>query len=236
MSSKGPPSWLEGFQKEWGGALTQPLQHATGVLLSPHPSPGLAAYNRQYWFRLFSVLQKTYELTATLVGYWHFNLLAQDYLSFEPPHHFDLASITTAFPDFLAKVLTPSRLASLEYGVEALCVVQAAQLERAMEQALLAPHHAPYGPDRFVADLAGHLQLGAGPHWQILSLDWPLWRIDPGALVPGWRNRSSERLRRAQHLLVMRWRGTLCRYELDPNQARLYESLRSSARFLFRRN
>ena len=118
MSADAPP-WLAAFQARFSAVLCAPLDRSTGTLrerAADYPADAcgdalatgrqsaaerLAVYNRQYWFRLFSVLQHEYRLTARLLGAWHFNELAGRFLEANPPRHPDLGCAADGFVTFL---------------------------------------------------------------------------------------------------------------------------------------
>ena len=95
-------STLERFQRQFSAAIRTPLDRTSGTLaaapvqysaeLRAAVSAGavtaderIATYNRQYWFRLFTVLQNAYPLTTALVGAWAFNIVVEQYLLAHPP-------------------------------------------------------------------------------------------------------------------------------------------------------
>jgi Putative DNA-binding domain len=97
MSWPSSPGWLLELQASFGDMLRTPLDRSTGSLRAndaAYPAPlmraarpardqsggeRLAAYNRQYWFRLFTVLQRAFPLTSRLIGFWHFNEYATEF-------------------------------------------------------------------------------------------------------------------------------------------------------------
>jgi hypothetical protein len=124
--SRPAPGWLADFQARFGSMLRTPLDHASGTLtaatekydpqLSAEALAGplssgaerLAVYNRQYWFRLFSVLHAGFPLTARLMGYWELNEVAAHYLLAHPPRGWDIEQIADGFPAFFAGALGES--------------------------------------------------------------------------------------------------------------------------------
>ncbi len=105
------PAWLADFQAHFGEALRTPLDRTRGTLIAtPASYPSalaadagaarLAVYNRQYWFRLFTVLHDAFPLTARLVGYWDFNEHAAAYLRAHPPRTWDLDDVPAGFATF----------------------------------------------------------------------------------------------------------------------------------------
>jgi len=116
--SRSAPDWLADFQARFGSVLRTPLDRASGTLtaVTAHYDPQLCAealdgplscgaerlavYNRQYWFRLFTVLQAGFPLTARLMGFWEFNAVAENYLLVHPPRAWDIEQIADGFPAF----------------------------------------------------------------------------------------------------------------------------------------
>src|SRR5688500_16487545 len=96
-------AWLAQWQGEFGTVLRTPLDRRTGSLravAADYPSTlverllpstqltageRLAVYHRQYWFRLLGALQQAYPLMVRLLGTWHFNHLAGEFLQQKPP-------------------------------------------------------------------------------------------------------------------------------------------------------
>lgn len=61
----------------------------------------LAVYNRQYWYRLFSVLQEEYPLLCRLLAVERFNRMASAFLHRHPSRSPLLRDLSQALPDFL---------------------------------------------------------------------------------------------------------------------------------------
>lgn len=120
MSRREGPEWLREFQERFTDVLRTPLDRSTHVLRAqteayPRASielaldgprstaaQRLAVYNRQYWFRLFTVLQTAYSVTARLMTYWRFNEFAARFLSANPPRGWDLDRVPDGFDRFVA--------------------------------------------------------------------------------------------------------------------------------------
>ncbi|RYE86013.1 MAG: DUF2063 domain-containing protein, partial [Myxococcales bacterium] len=123
VSTRPGPGWLGEFQARFGTVLRTPLDRATGTLRAAvtaydadlcretqdawwGPASGcLAVYNRQYWFRLFTVLQQALPLTTALVGPWAFNELAADFLLAHPPASWDIDLVPDGFAAHLPALL-----------------------------------------------------------------------------------------------------------------------------------
>ncbi|HEX7665851.1 MAG TPA: DNA-binding domain-containing protein [Polyangiaceae bacterium] len=113
--TKPAPSWLADFQARFGAAITAPLDRTSGtlrakpssydpVLVASTSERRLAIYNRQYWFRLFEVLQSAYPLTMRLLGAWGFNGLASRFLEQAPPASWNVDDATNHFETFLGSI------------------------------------------------------------------------------------------------------------------------------------
>jgi hypothetical protein len=81
-----------------------PLDLSSRVVADAKGSGGsrLAIYHRQYWYRLFGVLQREFPLVTGLLGPWHFNGLASAFLRQHPPRGHDLGHAGIGFAEFLA--------------------------------------------------------------------------------------------------------------------------------------
>jgi hypothetical protein len=124
--SRSAPGWLADFQVRFSSMLRTPLDRASGTLTattaeydpqlcaealdgpSSCAAERLAVYNRQYWFRLFSVLHAGFPLTAHLIGYWEFNAVAANYLLAHPPGGWDIEQVADGFRAFFEDSLGES--------------------------------------------------------------------------------------------------------------------------------
>ncbi|MDX2091201.1 MAG: DNA-binding domain-containing protein [Kofleriaceae bacterium] len=135
---------LEQFQQQFSAMLRSPLDRSTGTLRARtdtyarelvqsvcdagvDPRERLAVYNRQYWFRLFGVLQQEHRLTVALLGAWAFNDLATQFLVAKPPQGHDLGAIAEGFAAFASAMLQRKEIA------------EALAIDRAFRTAALAP-------------------------------------------------------------------------------------------------
>ena len=202
MSWPASPAWLLELEAAFGQMLRTPLARGTGTLRAEtsayppallaqarpgaglSPAERLSVYNRQYWFRLFTLLQRSFPLTAQLVGFWRFNELASDFLGQRPPRSWDIARIGEGFVDFLSEALP---LADLELppprrDLPRAALLEAARIDEAYRDVFSAPASAPYQPllDDAALLLHGRLQLSRAV--ALLSESWPLCELRRGTL------------------------------------------------------
>jgi hypothetical protein len=169
--SRPAPGWLADFQAAFGTMLRTPLERASGTLtaavarydprLSAQALDGplasgaerLAVYNRQYWFRLFSVLHAGFPLTARLMGYWELNAVASKYLLAHPPRGWDIEQIADGFRTFFEDALSESEPALR------LALIESVRIDAAYREVFRAASSPPYRPSASeAADLpSGHL-------------------------------------------------------------------------------
>lgn len=170
-----PPAWLGDFQARFGEALRAPLSRETGTLtVTPRAreaalgatASGLALYNRQYWFRLFTVMHGAYPLLTRLLGPWRLNELAEGFLLAQPPRGWDLADAALGFERHLRHQLDdPAREVLLE----------AAELDAAWQRAWRAAPAAPLRPTERDADALLASRLEPTPGFSLLCERWALW-------------------------------------------------------------
>lgn len=91
------PSLLSAVQDSFSKALRLPIVDQNGAMLEQNLSKGLDAYHRQYWMRLFTVLQGQFPLLSKLIGARPFNVLVQGYLLEHAPSHRDLGEVPRRF-------------------------------------------------------------------------------------------------------------------------------------------
>lgn len=170
----------------------------------------LASYNRQYWFRLLTVMQEEYPLLRHLLGIGDFNRMAIDYLTAFPSRSPQLRHLSDSLVDFLEADEAWGTLQSR----------QCARLEHAHIQAFDARHCSP--AVLTAAALSAPLRLQ--PHLSLVAEGWDLvdWRarvrldhddaiavtlVERPAWWAIWRHRDgvrSTRLGAHQHALLAR--------------------------------
>ena len=195
MTSRDAPPWFRTLQSRFGAMLQTPLARGSGTLraapASYDPSlvretsiPGrdvsagqrLATYNRQYWFRLFSVLHGAFPLTTRLFGHWTFNAYASRFISAHPPRGWDIEDIALGFDEFLAQELEGTWV-TIEPGGslrESAALLEAARIDAAFYGVFRAPQVAPFLPRPEDAERLLTGQLVLSPAAALFTEHWPL--------------------------------------------------------------
>jgi hypothetical protein len=253
MSWPALPAWLLELEGAFGRMLHQPLSRSTGTLraeTSAYPaellaqakpagalSQGerLAVYHRQYWFRLFTLLQRAYPLTAQLVGFWRFNELASEFLLAHPARGWDIDQVGHGFADFLSQDFLNQALpdADLELappraGLPRAALLEAARIDAAYHDVFSAPTVTPYTPALDDAARLAQGRLRLSPAVALLTESWPLCELR--RRVVGSQSLDAS-LALGQRLAAPRWwllgrdglkLGLLA---LEPREAQLLELL-----------
>lgn len=229
MSWAASPTWLLELQQRLGSLLRTPLDRTAGslraltseydaelvaaALASPTLSSAerLAVYHRQYWFRLFTVMQGQYPLTARLLGYWHFNDYAARHLAQRPPRGFDIDTVGDGFAEFLASELAGTAPAD------------AAPIDAAFHRVAGAPQTEPLRLGPADAARLGSSCLALSPSVAILKERWRLCELRAKLLEQTSESvvMLPERLPEPQHWLLTRNGTTLGVVALAPLEAEL---------------
>lgn len=226
---KEAPAWLAEFQESFGKVLRTPLEQSNGMLLSHLPklwtelgvlprsqraaAAGLSDYQRQYWFRLLTVLQEDFSLTTHLMGLRAFNQWAQKYLLEVPPRAYDLAKVREHFADFLKSADQPALF------------LQAVQLDEIRAEVFMAPDHQPWQWQVEESDEPALIELRAAPDWRIFHEEWALVDLYLHRPHLGGDAPCPEPQGRAQSWLIQRDVQGLVYRPVTKTQARLYELL-----------
>ncbi len=239
MSQRAGPAWLAELQARFGAVLRTPLDRGTGTLrarsseydtgaldevLDAHNATAperLAVYNRQYWFRLFSVLQTAFPLTVRLLGAWHFNDHAARFLLAHPPHSWDLDRAPDGFEDFLPGSLS-EELAERDAWLEA------ARLDAAWRALFSAPETPPFHPRAEDAARLLDARLVASRSVALFVERWPL--IELKRALAGARGEAPvpvpPRLSQPQCWALVRERAGIRQLVLEPREGELFALLR----------
>lgn len=183
MSTRAAPDWLAEMQARFGATIRTPLDRATGTLRAAtadypagavadvrdaHNASGverLAVYNRQYWFRLFTVMQTAFPLTTALLGAWRMNDYAARFLLAHPPRSWDLDRAPDGFERFVVE--------ALEEDVPQDALRDAARLDAAWRALFRAPAAAPYRPRPEDAARLLDARLAPSPAVALYVERWP---------------------------------------------------------------
>jgi hypothetical protein len=152
-TSRNAPAELKDFQRWMGRANARPLLpgnatvprgvdgaslelEANARLRSRGGMSGLErleVYNRQYWFRLITILQEEYPCAVHVIGLDAFNGWVIRYLDAHPPASPYLATLDAGFPEFVRKRYR---------GRNRDAVLEAVAYDRALSRAFDAPEGA----------------------------------------------------------------------------------------------
>lgn len=226
MTLRPVPAWLEDLELRFGAMLALPLGREGGSLdATPESydpvlarevragprsraSARLAVYQRQYWFRLLTVMHTAFPLTTRLLGHWHFNELAARFLSAHPATGPDIDAVPDEFDSFLAAV-APSQglvLARPPVELDREVLLEAARLDAAYRRVLRAPEVPHYRPNAADAErlLAGRLELSRAV--ALLTDTFGSWELRRRILdEPGEAPvRAPPRLANARHGVLVR--------------------------------
>jgi hypothetical protein len=185
----------------------------------------LATYHRQYWFRLFTVLQGLYLLTARLVGYWQFNDLAARHLTERPPSGFDIDTIGAGFDEGLARHLASDGVVVKpgHGGIPNAAVVEAARVDAAFHRVTRAPRSTPFRPSTDDAVQLGESRLRLSPDVALISERYAFAEQRLGLAE---KSADSVQLGPAQpavkHWLLARRETKLGLIALEPQEAELF--------------
>jgi hypothetical protein len=237
-------NWLADWQRRFGDALMTPLDRDSGTLAatperydrdllaglvaSPtHDAPArLAVYQRQYWFRLFGVLQHEYRLTAALVGAWAMNGLAAEFLLAHPPRVADLRHAADGFTAHLEATLPPGGVVPgpRQPKVPRALVVEGARVDAAFRTVLAAPEAPRYRPSAAEAEPLARSRLVPSGSWVIVEETRAMCAQHRllGDVAPARPVAPPPRHPRPQALAIARVDEALRVLPLEPLQARLY--------------
>jgi hypothetical protein len=190
VSRVGSPTWLAELQQQFGSVLRTPLDARSGSLraqpeqyeaqlvaaVSGDARGRLAVYNRQYWFRLLTVMQTSWPLTARLLGLFHFNVHAQQFLLRVPPAHYDLRQVTLGFDAFLADAI---RVTEVDRGpryqpLPTPALLEAAALDAAFARVFHAPAQPRFDPSQYAPQDIVQRKLVSSAAYARIVEHWPL--------------------------------------------------------------
>lgn len=259
------PEWLSELQARFGAVLRTPLDRSSGTLRAQTseyadalggavlpgptlpPAERLAIYNRQYWCRLFGVLQNEYPLTARLFGFWQFNEHAARFLAARAPAGQDIQDAADGFDEHLAATLPHSRaeseMASRAPSTSPAALVppaapgspaaprrallEAAAIDAAWRRVHAAPDEPHFRPSPEDAARIGDCHLRPRSGWTVIDESWPLVELRRTlAVTPGeGAARLPPALAAPQSWVLFRAPGGAAQLALLPRQAELFRLL-----------
>jgi len=227
------PAWLADFQARFSSVLRTPLDRTTGTLRATPSSydpavdareahnasarDRLAVYNRQYWFRLFTVLQGTFPLTTRLLGHWAFNEWAARHLLAHPPRSWDVDEAATGFPAHFAEVYD---------GADRDALVEAVTIDAAWRAVFRAPDLVPYRPSAEDAARLLDARLLPSPSVVVFEEHWPLVELRASLVDDPGETRVALPPAATQWWAVMRKPTGIARMRLEPREGQLFALLR----------
>lgn len=225
MNRSATEAWLADIQRRFGELVRTPLDATSGTLraqpkrydetlvaaVQGAARARLAVYNRQYWFRLLTVMQHSWQLTARLLGLFHFNLHAQAFLLEHPPCEYDLRSATLGFDHYLAARRTEP------------LVLEAAALDATFARVFHAPAEPRFDPKKHSRRALLQRKLIRSSAYARFEEHWPL--VELRSQLQDDSSESAEPapppLRAAQTWAIYRNPQGIAQLHLTPWQARL---------------
>lgn len=242
MGDPRPPDALERLQRRFGDSIATEFEfleddtvwrprvehYAEDVLREMTPRGDLsgperlATYNQQYWFRLFTVMQKEYPLLRHLLGVSHFNRMVSAYLTRYPSRSPSLRYLSARLRDFLAE----------DHEWNRPVLRECAELEFRFIETFDAAQLPPLDPDRLEPEEAAELierPLRFQPHWFLFEEHWNL--VELRRRVRGDDDDEIEVEPVARHALWAGFRGAtgITTRQLGVHQFRLLERLHGGA-------
>jgi hypothetical protein len=178
-----PPAGLKDFQRWLGRASARPLlagdtsskrgvdgaslrAEAEKRLRSRNGMSGLErleVYNRQYWFRLITIMQEEYPCALHVIGLDAFNGWVIKYLDANPPASPYLATLDAGFPGFLRRRYR---------GKNRDRALEAVAYDKALSRAFDAPEGARPSPANAAKAASPKTRWALAPHVTPLWLHW----------------------------------------------------------------
>jgi hypothetical protein len=179
----------------------------------------LAVYNRQYWFRMFDVLQRTFPLTARLLGHWLFNDYASRFLLAHPPRGWDIDRACDGFVAFFSEAVGDAASAERDAWIES------ARLDDAWQRVFGAPEIEPYRPSAADAEHLLEGRLTPSPAVALVEEHWPLLELRAQVLRDGNGEKAvplPPRLPRSRWWALVRTDQGIGQLPLDAREAELF--------------
>ena len=180
---------LEALQRGFGQVLRAPLDRSSGTLCATperydaglraavvgDAAVRLAIYNRQYWFRLFGVLQQAYRVATALLGAWAFNDVAAQFLLAHPPTGHDLGRAVDGFERFVSTEVHSAGVSLGSTGrLPREVLVEAVRIDDAFRAVFSAPEQPALQLTPADAERLPRARLRASPAFAMIDETWPL--------------------------------------------------------------
>lgn len=232
------PPWLVALQARFADALTTPLDRASGALRARDESydasavaavrdaanasarARLAVYNRQYWFRLFTVMQTAYAVCARATGYWDFNALVTRFVAENPPSGWDLDRLADGFDAFVEHALEP------DHPRRAM-IVEAARVDRAWRDIARETPSTPFQVSQEIAARLLDARLVRSRSVALVHERWPWleWRAVLMSKGPDAELPLPDALSTPRWWALVRERNGARHVPLDPREGALFALL-----------
>jgi Putative DNA-binding domain len=189
----------------------------------------LGIYQRQYWMRLYNVMQEQYPLTTRLLGAWFFNHYAMRFLQAHPPPAHDLARSAEGFDVFLAREIVddPVRCSPDGPTLPRTALLEAAAVDAVFRTVFLAPEEPCWSLASAGEAALGTARLQLSKAVRCIEEHWPLLELRASSLSADAERVLSlpERAPRVQHWLVFRTERGVGHARVAPAHARLFALL-----------
>ena len=203
------PLWLRGFQKDFSKIVEAPLLEQNGNLTSDIESTvenlflkaakgvelstnknnfcsfkrGAVQYNRQFWFRIFTVLHSDFPLVCHILGYWHFNKLILDV--FAKRGHNDVQipeEVNNLWSVFVETIRQRNAQLKIDFEADSKLFFEALDLDAAFLKLLWTKQDnktilKSCSLQSSEEDVLERIQLVAHENWVVVSENWNLCQI-----------------------------------------------------------
>lgn len=179
----------------------------------------LAVYHRQYWLRLFDVMQREFALSARLFGLPGFYKLAQAYLLDCPPRHPNLGRVADGFVSWCT-----AQADRIEGIVPGGMLHQALSVDAAWRGIWSAAALPAFEPKPDQAAQLPCMQLQFSPTAALIAEDWPLIALRRELAMDASADEIAfpSKLQSTSYWVLLRTPEGIGQMRLSPLQSRLY--------------
>ena len=241
------PPWLETMQAAFTSVIRTPLDQSSGSFRTAAQSydeslcceiisrdfksaaRGLGIYNCQYWFRLFSVMQKEYPLVARLLGYWRFNGVVMRWLLAKPPQHLSLSEVASSFIEHLSAQISTGdgEVANVFATLPSKALIEAARIDHEWSRVFLAPLRPTWVPTHQSQESLLACKLSISEAIGFVEQSWPLLRMRDVLRDDEGEGALSLPIafEKAQHWIILRTERGIGQIQVSFQQRRFYQLL-----------